>query len=311
MAQALHGRKVKATWGGVRVGTAVAMFTLCGAGALGQENSAQITDAQAIETARKLKDEIVQKLSVKLVTEESEHFMVHSDAPASEIRAVLKDGEAVYKKLDKKVGGLFPIDAETKPWKGKYVVLLFKNRQEYTDYWYKMRGSSGALAGSQGTRFAPGIRGYVANATPGRESDESGDLYFYLSGLLLSGYAKDTRLPAWVEMGFVMYTCDVLAREHQDAERARRRVKTIISQGGQRTFQAIRDTASWPHTDMDGRRLCFSLVDFMMSKNQENFVRFVDSLKSGTSLDDVIRNIFGVDAAQFEKDWLAYIVKKY
>lgn len=267
----------------------------------------EMSEEQALEAARKVKDEIVEKLKIPLATEESPNFILHTDTPSLDRKNTLKAGETAYKRLD----AMFQLPKDTKPWKGKYVVLLFKDRQEFADYWYKVKEKRGELAGSIPLAFGPGTSGYAANAKPGRASDQTGNFYFFLPALFLSKYMEGKKVPPWVDMGFRRYCGNVMAKDKDGTNRARQEVREALQKGDRRSFQVIRETPNWPPSDGQGRELCFSLVDYMISLGQKKFVGFIDRLKADATETQAIMDAFGVTTEDFEKGWMAYIRSKY
>jgi hypothetical protein len=272
-----------------------------------KERKTKSSDEQALQRARAVGPEISEKLGINLQTKESDYFVIHSDAPVGERQAALRTGEKVYRKLNREVCDIIPIGDDAVLRSGKFVILLFKNRQEYTDFWYKVRGATGELSGSMGAGFGDGVRGFVASTKPGRTRDLTWEFYFYVSPLFLNEYLEGKRVPAWVRMSFNYYCGNVVREGQSGARNARNRVKQAVERGNRRTFQAIRESKGFPVSDKDGRMFCFSLLDYMLSIDEEKYIAFLDRLKLGTDQVAALEDVYGMTAAEFEEGWFRHI----
>ena len=293
----------------LRVGTwACVLGAAMSFGFAQEKEPGSATAEEALAHAKGLKDPIEATLGIKLGTFESDHFLIHSDCSAGQRDRILRSAESTYKKLN----DLLPMDEGQSPWLGKYVILYFKDRDGFVNYWKKVRKTraKGELAASFGTGFGKGVTGFVANAPKRSSSRFKGSLGFHLPGPFIDAYKGKGKVPAWLQWGFRGYCAITLNRDKkQRAQREKDAKETVAID--KRPLHGLLKTRNYHFRDSRSYALCFSLIDFMFSRDKEKFAPFVARVKQGTDHEQAIQETFGMSFDEFEKAWLAFIDKNY
>ena len=282
-----------------RLGSGAGVLLLGVALASGADDAGE---EEALQAARDAKKEIQEKLHAELTTDESDHFLIHTTAPTAVRKRALKDAEAIYKDLAR----IFEMKKGEKPWRGRYVILLFHDPADYTNYLSMRKLREGASATSIG--LGKKSIGYVTTSKRGKAADQRFHLHFFLPGRFIQAYRGGRKLPSWLYIGFCDYCSLLLPEDKKGRAKKREYVREWMEMRG-RTFGTLRRQTSWPPGDF-GRKQCMSIVDFML--RQKKFRKFVEKLKEKEVTEEqAFQEVFGVTPAEFEQHWRAFVTKSY
>ncbi|MEW6360418.1 MAG: protein kinase [Planctomycetota bacterium] len=288
----------------------VILFDLQPSAAKPSARAAPDAQAAAMERVKDLKKCVEKELNIELATVETGHFILHGDLPKGRLEGVGKAGEKAYARLC----SVFNVEKKQPLRPGKYAVFLFASKEEYRNYLTKVCHVAQAdQAGLVSSPLPPkaGCAGFAGFSVGDSSDDLTGTYYWFLSTDFLRGYKQGAPLPAWMEAGFREHCKRTMAGDPTEPKRTRTEVKLLAQRGEWRGLKDILAAKEFPPSDESGRYLCFSLVDYAVSRGPKQFVEFVDKIKDGADQETALREVFGRPLDEFEAGWKAFVDKKY
>jgi hypothetical protein len=237
---------------------------------------------------------------------ETEHFLIYSAWPKSDDRALFGIYERLYKKLCKQ----FDIPDEENIWAGKLPVYAFWEKADYMKFAMETCGMSPAMA--QGSAGFAGKRGPFSFVVLGPVYEDGGSKqrarkwFFELlthesTHAFLGRYINDRHVISWVNEGIAETTAATLVPRSQ----ASRKLKHAHRQMKSRDPRSLQDMLRADHIPLDPffYGCAQSLVRFLIERDREKFIEFVELIKDGKSDEQALKQIYGWDQRQLLALW--------
>ena len=274
----------------------------------GKKTSRRGGDAEVDAQREKWKD-VNAKIGTTLIEHETKHFIVYSDLPDRE--ALAKGCEKVYSALR----NVFDLKRKQRPWKGKCVIFLFRNREDFVRFGTEVDGYS-STAKTGGYFVSRKIGPHIAIPQPhieqGKQKQFASTVVHEMGHAFLEGFCEKGDPESWLHEG-VAQACELLYDPNDRALMYHRQtVKGWVTSGRvERTFDHMLDLKHIAGNDHDSYRMAWSMVNWMTQTEAKRFRKLLRLVRDGKTGRQAIEEAFGKDIAELERYWQGYVRARY
>jgi len=262
-----------------------------------------------VEAQRERWKDVNAKIGTNLIECETKHFIVYSDLQNR--KALAADCEKVYDALKK----VFGLKRRQKPWKGKCVIFLFRNREDFVRFGTEVDGYS-SVSKTAGyfamRRIGPHIAIPQPHTEQGKQKQFASTVVHEMGHAFLEGFCEGGDPQPWLHEG-VAQTCELLYDPNDSAlSYHRRTVKGWVTAGRtERTFDQMLDMKHIVGNDHDSYGMAWSMVNWMVKTDESKFRKLLRLIRDGKTGQQALETAFGKDVAQLERYWQAYVKARY
>lgn len=238
--------------------------------------------AAAVEALQGFVDPVLEKMSHKMGSTQTERFLVYSDMPKKESKYWVGVLDKMYDKLCE----TFDLDKEENIWNGKCLLLFFNNQEDYLKYNAAAYGNN--ASGSAGICYQfPKGDVHIAMYKQRDEKVLAHVLVHEAVHGFLFRYQSSHYVPNWLNEGLAEYIAVSLVKSGEYPRRAESSRQLVKSRGRLDNFLSARNIQG-PHYG-----LAYDVTAMMVDENRKGYVKLIQGIKEGKELDDVFNEDYG------------------
>ncbi|MDD4889292.1 MAG: hypothetical protein PHU85_05130 [Phycisphaerae bacterium] len=259
--------------------------------------------AQAVEKIRTFGDQVNEKMGTKLRSVETNHFIIFTEWPEAEDRAVSEMFESIYARLC----GQFDIPTSENIYLGKLPVFAWNTRDSFVRF----------AKEAHRLEVRSAVMAYVSNAFNGFQMM---NCYAYSNKLLLelilthecvhtfvNRYRSNMPLEGWLNEGLAEVMSGTMVPRAGSLERGRKMVAAALKGID---IKALLTAGFAPPTPPQYPQAT-TLVDYLLRKDPSKFLTMVDKIKSGTATEASLKDAYGLDYDALETAWRRWVSGGY
>lgn len=240
--------------------------------------------AKAVAGLKALAEEAKKRFQPKLQLYESDYFLFYTDLSKAEA----KKWYTLLDKMYNRLLTMFNIPRKTNIWRGKALVFVFANAN---DFYRFERGMMGVPAG-------PGVAGLCHQKPDGdvivsfyRQPDDMGFatvLVHEASHGFIWRYRAAINVPSWANEGLSEWIAYQLVPQSEWKDRRIRTAKSFL-----RTYQNL-GGSFFQRSHIGGHQygIAYTMTDFMIAANKKGYVKFINGIKAGTPWEQALKENF-------------------
>ena len=245
--------------------------------------------AAAIEELKKFAELTRQTINPRLALYETQYFLFYSDLGAGEAR----NWAALLDRMYDRLAFLFGIARGENIWRGKALVFVFQNEQDYHAFQMKMHDKT-MSAGTAGMCHQYGNGDvHIAFFRQANELDFAHVLVHESVHGFLHRYRSPQEIPSWINEGLAeVIASELVPRKGlTQAGTAQARQDLQTRRDLEKLFDAEHIVA-WQYS------VSRTLTEFMISQNRKGYVEFINGIKDGQTWEDALVQKYGVSLEQ-------------
>jgi len=246
--------------------------------------------AASVEELKKFAKATKQSVNENLKLYETEYFLFYSDLPPAEAR----NWQGLLDKMYNRLLRMFDIPRGTNIWRGKALVFVFRNQNDYHTFQAVMHRTNSA--GSAGMCHSFGS-GYVHIAFY-RQPDD----YKFAHVLVhesVHGFIHRYRSPvpvdSWINEGLAEW----IAKELVPSDPRRARMEAQLPANTLRQAGGFRGMFDAPHIAGWQYPLALDVTRFMINNKKQGYIKFFNAIKDGTPWEQAFEEGFGIPFDRF------------
>jgi hypothetical protein len=254
---------------------------------------------------------IKQKLQLVMLASESEHFMLFSDLDSRVRRAILTWLEGLRTKLIDELG----LDAESRLWDGKCLVLVFAKQEYLARYAREFDNHDVKRPRGYFVLEARRVRGprlvHIAAYQPVTGGNEALQevLVHETTHAITELYKKSVAIPLWLHEGLAEYMTLLMNPTLRPAKQ-----KIAYAVAAASPYQSVQGVLTQPFTsrNMAAYAVSMSMVDYLASVDSDGVIRVLELMKEGQEAEAALGKVYpGLDYQELERRWQRYVLRNY
>jgi len=236
----------------------------------------------------------------KVVTLETDHFIIHTTFPAGDHQLFKDLCENLYLGFDR----IFQISkTNDRMWDGKCVMYFFRDREGFV-------------------KFSSAVHHYPAGAAGGYFRAQGGQCEVVIPNLqsfdrfketlvhegahaFLHFYRAPGHVPTWVHEGVAQYFQFDRFPESSTARMLNRTVLEAVKSYRVLPVKELAKSRRPGHgADFEAYAFSYSYVDYLIRKAPKGFAEFVRGMKSGLEPEEALKKAYDWDYESLQKNWL-------
>jgi len=264
---------------------------------------------QAMKLYREFGENVRQTIATDLVLLETRHFLIWTDWPESTRNLIPDWAEQMYSEMCDEFG--FP---RSEPiWLGKCPIFCFKTKARFDKFAQTVdsyQESTKALGYTKtaGNGYVHVVMRWLGNEEVHRNKFAT-TLVHESTHAFMHCYGSSRSLPPWLSEGLADYIAEqVLGDRCVTGENAVAAAKYYVKlrKPINKLFQFKGGLPG------EFYPISHSLVVFLINNNQDGFIRIINDIKSGSSLESALTKHFkGMTVKTLERDWRAAVRQTY
>jgi hypothetical protein len=247
-----------------------------------------VEEAEAITSLKKFAEDARAQVNSKLVPFETNFFLFYTDLTPSEANKWMLVLDRMYARLAQ----LFGVDQNQNIWRGKALIFVFSNEEDYLKFQVKMHNTVAAGTGGMCHAYGSGDV-HIAFYRQPNDLDFAHVLVHESIHGFLHRYRSPVAIPSWANEGLAeAIASDMVPRKgitQSEAADARTDLQTRGSMGD--FFKAERIVA-WQYP------VSRTLSEFMIRQNKQGYVEFINAIKDGMKWNEALAKKYGVTVEQ-------------
>lgn len=247
----------------------------------------ELTDEQHGQAVTQIKagvDEVLQKMNREMAQTETERFVVYTDLEAREARYWVSLLDRMYVRMCE----VFDLDPEQNIWKGKCLLMLFKNQQDYLLYNATAYGNNASGSAGICYQFGNGLV-HIAMFRQQDEKQLAHTLVHEASHGFLFRYQSSFHVPNWLNEGLAEYIATALVDSGRSDRRAADSRLFVKQRGSFDNFLSAQNIIGQHYG------LAYDVTDMMVVENRRNYVRLIQGIKQGKTVEQAFEQDYGVE----------------
>lgn len=252
------------------------------------------------------------KVGTKLVTEETAHFIIHTDF--RDRRALGQICERYYGELSR----IFGLGRNEPLWDGKCVIFFFSDEEDFQKFAEKVDNFAGAQQASGYTMLQKdGREIHIAIPQPKAEDATTGIQAFFSTLIheIAHAFLHCIREPfsprPWINEGIAQYFSFLNDPQYPRWATHKRLLKQRLASGSLRPLNSLLAMDTMPAADTEGYAMSWSLVEFLIKTDARKFTTFIQQIKGRTQQEDALKNAFRTTPENLEAVWRQYVQNNY
>ncbi|MCG3138511.1 MAG: hypothetical protein HJJLKODD_02376 [Phycisphaerae bacterium] len=262
---------------------------------------------RAVQLYREFGEKVREQLAPDLVLLETRNFLIWTDWPESTRNQIPDWAEQLYSAMCDQFG--FPRD--TPIWRGKCPIFCFASESRYQKFADELDDYNAASALAYTRTMSNGYAHVVLRRLgnkPAEIDQFATTMVHEASHAFMHCYQSPRKLPAWLEEGFAEYISEqVMGPRCRSGENAAL-LGRYYAQNNLTIAPLFTFTDSPPG---EWYPIAQSVVTYLISRDREAFVRLLQDLKKGDSVEDTLaRHYKGLSTRTLEVQWRAWASQK-
>jgi len=228
---------------------------------------------------------------------ETKYFLFYSDLPPQQAR----NWAGLLDKMYARLAEMFAIPKGVNIWRGKALVFVFVNKEDYRRYELEMLNTDPGRTAGMCHSFGTGI---VKIAFYRQEEDLAFAHVLVHESVhgFIHRYRTPVPVPSWANEGLAEMVATDLVPQPGRFEHVRASARQMVSlHGGVADFFVLKHIDFWQYPVAE------MMCTFMVKENRKNYVEFIKGIKDGMDVKDCFKEKFRVGREQtvraFER-WL-------
>jgi len=228
-------------------------------------------------------DAALGKMGHQMVSTQTKRFIVYSDMSQEESKYWISLVDKMYDRLTE----TFDLDKSDNIWRGKCLLLFFKNEADY--HRYNQAAYGRALQGSAGVCRTMGNGEVHILMRQSRDRDSTGYILVHeaVHGFL-ARYQSSIHVQSWLNEGLAEFVSEQLVKAGV-VERKKRSAREIVKRSGR-----IRDFLTARNIDFEYYGMAYDITDMMIQENRKGYVKMIQGIKNGLTVQQAFETEYGV-----------------
>lgn len=259
--------------------------------------------AAAMERARARAKDVEQKLDVKLVEMETDHFLIFTNWDKREHGFLKKCVEQAYSAVSKN----FDIPSKENIFVGKLPVFMFDNPKEFRQFGTEVDGFKDMPSGAAGYYRSRGDgSGHMVMPKPlytDRTKKQAEEMWAYVlthefTHAFVERYKGNGHIPTWLNEGLAeMVAAGLFPRD----------VKPIARQLASRVPLERIITDKHGFQGIEVYPIGRTIVETLVLADRKKFLKMFEAIKDGEESVDALKAAYGWSVDDLEKAWKQYL----
>jgi hypothetical protein len=260
----------------------------------------KLTDDEQAASVKYLKD-FAEKTkkgkdgSLKLI--ETKYFLFYSDLKPDEAKNWASLLDRMYARLSE----LFAVPKDTNVWRGKGLIFVYAKPEDYhahegTNYGTDSQGSAG-MCHSFGS-------GYVHVAFY-RQKEELMFAHILVHESIhgfIHRYRSHVHIPSWANEGLAeVIAAELVPQKAKQVSRKSMATDYMRERGVGNDFFTVSHIAAWQYPVAE------NMCAFMIAQNKGGYVKFINGVKDGQSIDDSLEKNYGASSERITAAYLEWM----
>lgn len=237
----------------------------------------------AVETLKKMSDEIQTKLDRPCQLYETQFFLFYSDLPARQANNWANLLDKMYARLCETFG----VPKGKDIWQGKALVFVFSRQDDYMHFESEIGKVDAKGTAGMCHSFSNG-NVVIAFYRQPEELEFAHVLVHESVHGFVHRYRSRVFVPSWANEGLA----EVIATDLVPQRGRRDMVKTMAREGLQQHHNSMGNFFTAEHIEGWQYPVAQSLCEFMITAGKKNYVDFINGIKDGMSWDDALSKRF-------------------
>ncbi|MEO6436173.1 MAG: hypothetical protein ABIP55_10505 [Tepidisphaeraceae bacterium] len=244
--------------------------------------------AAAVSDLKKFAEETRATVSPKLAAYETNFFLFYTDLEPADANKWMLVLDRMYARLAQ----LFGIAQDQNLWRGKALVFVFANQDDYLKFQIKMHGTVAAGTGGMCHSFGNGDV-HIAFYRQPNDLDFAHVLVHESIHGFLHRYRSPLKIPSWANEGLAeAIATDMVPRKGITQSEAANARTDLQSRKTLDDFFEADHIVAWQYP------VARTLTEFMIQQNKQGYVDFINAIKDGAAWQDALKEKYGVTAEQ-------------
>jgi hypothetical protein len=220
---------------------------------------------------------------------ETRYFLFYSDLPETEAT----NWSGLLDRMYSLLAGLFDVSGNI--FRGKALIFVFSKEQDYLNYQKQVEGVDARDTAGMTNSYGSGMV-HISFFRQKNELEFAHILVHESTHGFVHRYRSPVRLPSWASEGLAeQIASELVPIKGEDAwlkDVTRKELKA--HQGVGSDFFEVQHIAGWQYP------IAESFTRLMINENRSGYVRFVNAIKDGTSVDEAMEKKYGASKEKIE-----------
>jgi hypothetical protein len=241
--------------------------------------------AASVKELKEFAEETKKKVNSSLQLHETKYFLFYSDLK----KADAEKWAGLLDKMYARLCEMFGIGKGVNVWRGKALVFVFRNSNDYHEFQAVMHGTDSS--GSAGMCHGYG-NGYVHIAFYRQDSEtEFAHVLVHESVHgFLHRYRSPVHIPSWLNEGLAeVLSAELVPRAGRQIT-IRQKARNLIQEAGglRRSYLETRQIQAWQYPVSE------ALTALMIKSNRKGYVKYINAIKDGEPWDEAMEKHYGL-----------------